>query len=166
MRALICLAMLCCFGAQAANAQWRHRRDEAPVEFGVRGGYDFGSDVGSAGAQVRVPLMRQLLVVPSADVFFGDQPGDSGPQWQLNADAVVAPDEFGGVYFGAGAAFADRDFNDDGDSEFEAGYNLLVGIDARSVFDTRARPFAEARWTGVDDYHPFRLVAGVNVPIN
>ena len=58
------------------------------------------------------------------------------------------------------------DFDGDDDSEFEAGYNLLVGINARPVFDTRARPFAEARWSGVDDYHPFRLVAGVNVPIN
>jgi hypothetical protein len=165
MRALICLIVLCCFAVQDANAQRRRHRDQAPIEFGIRGGYDFDSDVGSAGTQVRIPLMRQLLVVPSADVFFGDDEDEAGPQWQLNADAVVAPDEFGGVYFGAGAAFADRDFDFDGDTELEAGYNLLVGIAARSIFDTRARPFAEARWTGVEDEHPFRLVAGVNVPI-
>lgn len=165
MRALICLALLCCIGVQTADAQRRNRREVVPVEFGVRGGYDFESDVGSAGAQVRIPLIRQLLVVPSADVFFGEDRGEAGPQWQLNADAVVAPDEFGGVYAGAGAAFADRDYDDDGDTEMKVGYNLLVGIHARPVFDTTARPFAEARWSGVDDFQPFRLVAGVNVPI-
>ena len=47
----------------------------------------------------------------------------------------------------------------------KVGYNLLLGINARPVFDTDARPFEEARWSGVDDFQPFRLVAGVNVPI-
>ena len=34
--------------------------------------------VGSAGSQVRVPLIRQLLIVPSGDVFFADDESAAG----------------------------------------------------------------------------------------
>lgn len=141
------------------------RRDAGPVEFGVRGGYDFEEDVGTAGAQVRLPLIRGLAIVPSADVFLDDSESD----WQINLDAVVRPPSLAGLYFGGGAAFLSRDFDDldlDDDADTEVGLNLLAGIEGGRVGGTVLRPFAEGRWTSVDDYDAFRLAVGVNVPIS
>jgi hypothetical protein len=175
MRTLLCLAVLATMGAETLNAQcwgpicWdddrRHRdrgRDRAgPVAFGVRGGYDFGDDTGMAGAQLRIPIIPQLALVPSGDVFFDDSP----TEWQLNADVAARPRALGGVYGGGGAAFVNRDFAATGDNETEVGYNLFIGMDGGPALDARLRPFVEARWTAVDDYDPFRLVAGFNVPL-
>jgi hypothetical protein len=170
MRILLCLVMMVALSADLAEAQRRGRMRApdgpwrgATVEFGVRGGYDFDADVGSAGAQVRLPIVRQLLLVPSADVFFSD--GEEGTTWQLNADLIARPDELGGLYAGVGAAFLREDFNADGEQEVEAGYNLLAGIESGALLDTRLRPFAEARWSFVDELDPFRLVVGLNVPV-
>lgn len=169
-RSLVCLSMLLLLGAQSADAQRRnsrhHDRDRdrprsGAVEFGVRGGYDFEEDIGLAGAQLRIPLARQLYLIPSGDVFFDDAP----TQWQLNADAALRPDALGGVYGGVGAAFVNRDFDADGERDTEAGYNLFAGFEGGWIGGTSIRPFAEARWTEVDNYDPFRLVAGINVPV-
>lgn len=167
MRTLICLVCMLVLGADMASAQRGRGGDSrgmsAPIEFGVRGGYDFDLDTGSAGAQFRVPLVRQVMVVPSADVFFARDGGDT--DWQINGDLLVKPDELGGFYGGAGAAFLRSDFDGDSEQEVEAGYNLFVGIDGGRLFETRLRPFAEARWSSVDDLDPFRLVIGINTPI-
>ncbi len=141
------------------------RRDAGPVEFGVRGGYDFEEDVGTAGAQVRIPLVRGLAIVPSADVFFDDSPSE----WQLNLDAVVRPPSLAGLYFGVGAGFLSSDFDEsdlDEDTETEVGLNLLAGIEGGRVGGTTVRPFAEGRWTNIDNYEAFRLAVGINVPIS
>jgi hypothetical protein len=143
----------------------RDWRDGAgPVEFGIRGGYDFEEDVGTAGAQVRIPLIRGLAIVPSADVFFEDSPSD----WQINLDAVVRPPSLAGLYFGVGAGFLSRDFEDDfeEDKDTEVGLNLLAGIEGGRVGGSSLRPFAEGRWTSVEDYDAFRLAVGINVPIS
>lgn len=171
MRPLICLVLLLAVSATTADAQRRRdrhhdhgdrwHRDAGPVEFGVRGGYDFQDDVASAGTQLRIPLVRQLRLVPSGDVFFDDAP----TEWQINVDLQVQPDAFGGLYGGAGAAFVNRDFDLDADEDTEAGYNLFLGIDGGPLLDARVRPFAEARWTDVEDYSPFRLLLGINVPV-
>lgn len=141
------------------------RRDAGPIEFGIRGGYDFEDDVGLAGAQFRIPLVRQLALVPSADVFFDDSPSD----WQINADAIVKPDVLAGIYFGLGAAFLSRDFDEldlDDDSETEVGLNVVAGLDGGRIGRSVLRPFVEGRWTSVDDFDAFRLSAGINVPIS
>lgn len=174
-RSLVCLAVLLALGAHEADAQChrvaghricvRHERDHddrGPVEFGVRGGYDFEEEVGMAGAQVRVPLVSFLAVAPSFDVFFDE----SDSEWQGNADLLVRPRELSGLYGGGGAAFLRRDFDADGEEETEVGWNLLVGLDGGRIADTRLRPFAEARWSDVEDYDAFRLVAGINVPVS
>ena len=173
MRVLMCLLLLGALGVQDADAQRRghsrrgrdHSRDawsyRGPVEFGIRTGYDFDEGVGSAGAQLRIPLVAELHLSPSADVFFED----AGTEWQLNADAVARPDALGGLYLGAGAAFVNRDFNRDGDGDVEAGYNLFLGLDGGQAFHTRVKPFVEARWTDVRDHDPFRLAVGINVPV-
>ena len=169
MRALLCLILLTSLTAADLDAQRRrdrHRRswtDRAgPVEFGVRAGYDFDESAGFAGTQVRVPLIPQLSLVPSADVFFDD----SRTEWQLNADLLAKPRALGGLYGGTGVAFASRDRLFRTDDEVDVGYNLFLGIDADRVLDTRLRPFAEARWSRAgDDFDPFRLMLGFNVPI-
>jgi hypothetical protein len=172
MRILLCMAVLLLGVVDAAAAQRRvprpgdggfFGRGGPPVEFGVRGGYDFDADVGSAGAQLRIPLIRQLLIVPSGDVFFADE--GEGTDWQINADLLARPDELGGIYGGIGAAFLQTDFDLDGEQEVEAGYNLLAGIEGGSLLSTRVRPFAEARWTFVDELDPFRLVVGINTAV-
>lgn len=172
MRTVFSLIVLLLLSVELASAQRRmprpgdggfFGRGRAPVEFGVRGGYDFDADVGSAGAQVRIPLIRQLLLVPSGDVYFADD--GEGTDWQVNADLVARPDDLGGLYGGIGAAFMQTDFDADGESEVEAGYNLLAGIEAGAILRTRVRPFAEARWSFVDEADPFRLVAGINAPV-
>jgi hypothetical protein len=172
MRTLFSLAVLLLMSVDLAAGQRRisrpgdggfFGRGRAPIEFGVRGGYDFDADVGSAGAQVRIPLVRQLLVVPSGDVFFADE--GEGTEWQVNADLVARPDELGGLYGGVGAAFLRTDFDADGDQEVEAGYNLIAGMEAGSLLQTRVRPFVEARWSFVDEADPFRLVVGINTPV-
>lgn len=171
MRILVCLFLLAVLGAQSADAQRRRGRDRdhpgwwerrGPVEFGVRTGHDFAEEVGSAGAQLRLPLIRQLHLVPSGDVFLGD----AVVEWQVNADAALRPDALGGIYFGAGAAFAHGDFDSDGDEGVEIGYNLLLGMDgAGRLLGAAVRPFVEGRWTEVEDLDPFRLAVGINVPV-
>ena len=64
------------------------------------------------------------------------------------------------------AAFAHGDFDADGDEGVEIGYNLLLGLRSGGrLFDAAVRPFAEARWTEVEDLDPFRLSLGIDVPV-
>lgn len=180
-RTLVCVGLLLLGGAGRLEAQRcrsyggrvmvcerdrdRHRhnswRDRGPVEFGIRGGYDFADGQGSAGTQVRVPVIRQVAIAPSFDAFFGDE----GASWQLNFDALVRPDPLGGLYAGGGLAFLRNDF-DGGGNETKAAWNLLAGIDGYRISGSAVRPFVEGRWTGTGDFTGFRLVAGINVPVN
>ena len=169
MRTLLVLILMLCAVARSADAQRRvaPQRDRfdwtaGPVEFGVRAGHSFDEEVGSAGTQLRFPLVRQLLIVPSGDVFFGD---DALSEWQLNADLAVRPDELGGLYGGGGAAFVNHDPDGDDDNEVETGYNLFAGLDGRSMLESRVVPFVEARWTYLEDTSLFRVAAGINVPV-
>lgn len=167
MRILTTFAALTVLIAGTLSAQHWDDRDhggwgEAPIEFGIRGGYDFTESTGAAGAQIRIPIIEQLFVMPSADVFFDESP----TEWQANADVAVRPEALGGIYAGAGAAFLKRDLLVDDDDDVEVGYNLFAGIDGGSVLDTSLIPFVQARWTDVDDYDPFRLMVGFNVPLD
>jgi len=139
---------------------WGGRGD--PAQFGVRGGYDFDADVGTAGAQLRIPMAPGLTLAPSADVFFNDSP----TEWQINADLLLRPAALGGLYGGVGAAFLNRDFELEDDSETEVGLNLVLGLESGRIRNTSVRPFVEGRWTLVEDYDAFRLAAGINVPIS
>jgi hypothetical protein len=139
---------------------WGGRGD--PAQFGVRGGYDFEEDVGTAGAQLRIPLAPGLALAPSADVFFNDSP----TEWQINADLLLRPAALGGLYGGFGAAFLNRDFELEDDSDTEVGLNLILGLESGRIRNTSVRPFVEGRWTTVEDYDAFRLAAGINVPIS
>jgi hypothetical protein len=63
---------------------------------------------------------------------------------------------------GAGLALVDA--RRVGDEGTELGLNLFIGIQGPRP-RARVRPFAEARWTLVQDATPFRLAAGVNIPL-
>ena len=169
MRTFLVLLVLGCIMSESAEAQRRRTPPrhawgwtEGPVEFGVRGGHSFEDRVASAGAQLRIPLLRQLLILPSGDVFLGDE---AESEWQLNGDLAVNPDELGGLYGGLGVAFTDQDPDGDGEDEVETGYNIFAGLSGRSLFEARVEPFVEARWTYLEDFSPFRLVLGINVPV-
>jgi hypothetical protein len=74
--------------------------------------------------------------------------------WQLNGDAAIRFGQGGGLYGGAGIAFAHPD-----DSDTETGYNLFFGLSAAPPAQ-RTKGFIEFRWTFVDDTSPFRLALG------
>jgi hypothetical protein len=140
----------------------RRRHVREPVELGVRGGYDFDADAGTFGGQLRIPVAGPVALVPSLDVSLDR----AGPPWQANADVVVRPDRLAGLYAGVGAGFVHLEDPLDGDHDTEVGLNLLAGLDGGRLAGTRLRPFAEGRWTRIDDDRDaFRLVAGVSVPV-
>ena len=172
MRILICLLLFrrSARGADAQRRRHRHRdRDRAewwegrgPVEFGVRAGNDFEEDVGSAGAQLRIPLVRQLLLVPSGDVFFGDARDGVAAQRRPDGAAGAARRPLRRGRRGLRAArLRPRRRR----RRWSAGYNLVLGMGGGRLLDTRVQPFAEGRWTDMDHYQPFRLVVGIDVPV-
>jgi hypothetical protein len=131
------------------------RRDSGffggPVQAGLRAGRDFGNKAWSLGGQVAVPVGRNLELRPSGDLFF---PRDDGMGWQLNGDAAIRFGQGGGLYGGAGTAFAHPD-----DSDTANGYNLFFGLSAAPP-EQRTKGFIEFRWTFLDDTSPFRLALG------
>lgn len=152
-------------GAELAEAQRVERptREEirerfgpvaAPPRVGVRGSYDFGTRDFGIGAHGELPLTTVLRFVPSVDVFFGDD-----TVWQANADVAMSL-----LLLRAGGGLALVDSRRMGADGTEVGLNLFVGLQGPRP-RTRVRPFAEARWTLLQDGTPFRLAAGVNVAI-
>jgi opacity protein-like surface antigen len=141
----------------------RRRHMQQPVELGVRGGYDFEADGGTFGAHLRVPVAGPVSVVPSMDLSLDDD----GPAWQANADLVVRPPNLAGLYAGIGAGFVHLHDEVEDEDETEVGLNVLVGLDGGRIAETRLRPFAEGRWTRIDDERDaFRLVAGFSVAVS
>lgn len=141
----------------------RHRRAE-PVELGVRGGYDFEAEGGLFGAHLRVPVAGPVTFLPSFDVAVDE---DAAAPWQANADVVLRPARLAGLYAGLGAAFVHLEDELEDDHETEVGLNVVLGLDGGRIAETRLRPFAEGRWTRIDDDRDaFRLVAGFSVAVS
>jgi hypothetical protein len=122
-----------------------------PLQAGLRAGRDFGNKAWSLGGQLAAPVGRNLELRPSGDLFF---PRDDGMGWQLNGDAAIRFGQGGGLYGGAGIAFAHPD-----DSDTKTGYNLFFGLSAAPPAQ-RTKGFIEFRWTFVNDTSPFRLALG------
>lgn len=123
-----------------------------PIEAGPRVGRDFENHAWSVGAQVRLPVGRNLELRPSGDLFF---PKHDGMGWQANGDAAIRFGQ-GGVYAGGGIAFVHPDGGDT-----DTGYNIFFGVSTARPSDAM-RPFLEFRWTFVNDTSPFRLALGFN----
>jgi hypothetical protein len=147
------LALL--FAPAAARAQYGRSTSliQGPVSIGPRVGRDFENHAWSAGAQISVPLGRNLELRPSGDLFF---PREGSTGWQLNGDAAIHFGQGGGLYGGGGIAFAHR-----GGGDTKTGYNLFFGLSTAPPLD-RVKPFVEFRWTFVNDTSPFRLALGFN----
>lgn len=122
-----------------------------PLEAGLRVGRDFENKAWSLGGQFAAPVGSNLELRPSGDLFF---PRDDGMGWQLNGDAAIRFGQGGGLYGGAGIAFAHPD-----DSDTKTGYNLFFGLSTAPPAQ-RSKGFIEFRWTFVDDTSPFRLALG------
>jgi len=146
-----CLAFAT-LGAPGAVAQ---RGVPGPVfTAGVRGGRDFEDHAWSLGGQVGIRLQDRVEVRPSGDWFFGDR---TPFRWQLNGDATITFGPGRSIYAGGGAAFVKVIPLD----KVKTGYNGFFGLNFAPP-SARTRPFAEFRWTWVNDTSPFRAVVGVS----
>jgi hypothetical protein len=136
-----------------ASAQYRRGGGilSGPIAIGPRAGRDFENHAWSLGAQMSLPVGRNLEIRPSGDLFF-PRDGDTG--WQANGDAAFHIGQGGGLYAGGGIAFAHP-----GDGDTKTGYNLFFGLGTAAPRD-RTKPFVEFRWTFVNDTSPFRLALG------
>jgi hypothetical protein len=160
---LVMLGMLAAAGAaDAQRAEGQEREGErqrrgfaVSPTIGVRGSYDFDTRDFGVGAQAQIPLTLVLRFVPSADVFFGDE-----TTWQANADVALSL-----LLLRAGGGVALVDGARVGADGTEVGLNLFLGLQGLGRGALGLRPYAEARWTLLQDATPFRLAAGVNVPI-
>lgn len=133
----------------------------AVPEIGLRGGYDFKTDAGSVGIDMKLPAGRRgfLALAPSWDLFF-DNPGND---WQGNIDAELrAPRS--GLYAGGGAAFIHHEFDPLVGRETKPGWNLFAGLEPPAALPIR--PFVETRWTfRGEHYSAFRLVGGLRLQV-
>lgn len=132
--------------ATAAAAQGR-------PHFGPRLSYHLDYEAVGLGAQLGLPIARNLEFYPSGDVFFRD--GDS--RWSLNADLKyrIAATSMPWFYAGTGLNVAQRGGDN---SSSSAGLNLFMGIESRTG---RVHPFVEFRYTA-NDGSAAQLAAGLN----
>ena len=148
------------------SAQRRHGRkggyrsgSPGNIGLGIRTGYDYNADAWSLGGQIILPLGGRrggIQIIPSGDIFFIT---DNNHDWQLNLDAALKLPLF---HIGAGIAYLNRDFSGNNEDDTKSGTNLFIGISPPGrrlpVF-----PFAEARWTFVEDERLFRIAVGINI---
>jgi hypothetical protein len=124
------------------------------LHLGPRISYQFDAEDIGLGAQLGVPVARQLEFYPSFDIFFVDP----GSLWQFNADLKY---RFGGqgldwLYAGAGLNLLHASAG--GASNTDAGLNLFGGIES---LKGTVHPFAELRLT-VGDGSTGMIAGGLN----
>lgn len=124
------------------------------MHLGPRVSYQFDLEEFGIGAQLSVPLARQLEFYPSFDYFFVEP----GSFWHLNADLKyrIATRDINWLYLGGGLNVARRSVNDNDNTG--AGINAFVGAESRAG---RVHPFAEFRFTS-NDGSTAQLSAGLN----
>jgi hypothetical protein len=142
--------------SREAEAQRRGRRRGLagvvdPPELGVRAGYDFKVDHFSLGGQLHIPG-RDFGLLLSGDSYI--QPGTN--PYQLNADLVLQPRRLRPLYAGGGVGYYHAGTGD-------VGPNIVVGLEPQRRRGSAIRPYAEGRWTFLDNATPFRFVFGVNL---
>lgn len=148
LRVAVLIAILAAGTTIAAEAQ------TSRAHLGPRISYHFDAEEVGLGAQLGLPVARQLEFYPSFDVFFVDP----GSLWALNADLKY---RFGGegwdwLYTGGGLNITNTSFN--GDDETDAGLNLLLGVESLRGW---VHPFAEGRLI-IGDETAFQLSGGLN----
>ena len=115
--------------------------------------YDFDVEEFGVGAQLSVPVARQLEFYPSFDYFFVNP----GSLTQLNVDLKYrVPADFNWLYVGAGLNVSRRSFRDEGHTD--TGLNLFGGYES---LRGRVHPFLELRIVAGDGSR-VQLAGGLN----
>ena len=130
----------------------RGGRGAAPAgpEIGGHGGYNFDADVAFAGAQLAIPVSKQVDFYPSFDYYFLDQ-----ATWSLNLDARLRPQVANrNGYLGGGINLTHT-------TDTQTNVNLFGGVEGRRG---GIRPFAEARLI-FGNGTSFQIQGGVNFPL-
>lgn len=124
------------------------------MHLGPRIGYNFDAEALVLGAQLSVPVARQLEFYPSID--FHDV--DVGSLYSINIDLKYRAPLRGSdwLYVGTGLGILTRSVNDADHSD--AGLNLFLGAESRTG---RVHPFAEGRATLADGSQVL-LMGGLN----
>ncbi len=166
---LICLTLLA--GPASTSGQERpdasDERPQAPwpaIQAGMRVGYDDGSNATVAGAQIRIPVLRNgwVELMPSADITFLT----GLKEYQLQGDIVVLPSGArGGPYVAAGPMARSSIF-DGPEREIRYGASLALGFMSRGSGDVPIGTQLEIRWSFIDaPFSPRTLMFGVNLPL-
>jgi hypothetical protein len=123
-------------------------------EGGLRAGYDWALSRATVGAQLRLPVLPGLALVPSADYVLGAR----APAWQMGLDAAIRLGGFAGLYGGAGLGVAHRPPG----SGAHTGLDAFAGFAPPGLQQRFLRPYLEARWLLDANRSPFHLVLGIN----
>lgn len=136
------------------------------AQAGLRFGYDQSARGEVAGAQLRIPVLRngRVELVPNADVTFLSRLKEYG----VNVDAVyVTGGARGGLYLGGGVAFRNSVFGPDpqGARETDTGFGIVLGAKAGGPSGIGTQ--LEFRWIFLPDrdYEPRAITVGLNVPL-
>ena len=111
----------------------RSGRGAAPAgpEIGGHVGYNFDAEVAFAGAQLAIPVAKQVDFYPSFDWYFTD-----ATTWSLNFDARLRPQVANrNGYLGGGINLTHQ-------TDTQTNVNLFAGVEGRRG---NLRPYAEAR---------------------
>ena len=155
------LMLLMVGGLDAQRGRTRGGDPTQPLAIGARAGFDLDDRNWSVGGQARLmlPFLPAIEWMPSGDVFFLD----GQKEWQINLDVAIQLLPF--AYGGGGLAIARDSLPTSAGPSTETGYNVFFGFNAPAL-RLPVMPFAEARWTMINRLvHPFRIVAGLNVPL-
>jgi hypothetical protein len=125
-----------------------------PIGWNVFGGWATEADglVLGAGAHFGV---GPIEANPNAEMIFIDH----GNMFTLNADAhwTVLPAAVANVFVGGGVGMVILD-PEQGDSDTDAGINLIVGATLNAV---RFNPFGKLKWVVIDGGDPFIIEFGI-----
>jgi hypothetical protein len=128
------------------------------LHVGPRLSYQFDLKKLGIGAQLSVPLVRNLEFYPSFDYFFVS----NGSFWNLNADLKyrIPSESVHWLYLGAGLNIARS--GSSGVHDTRAGVNLFAGAESLKGW---VHPFAEFRFTA-NHGSTGQLAAGLNFTLN
>ena len=149
----IMLAGFIIASASAAGAQATGR----PTSVGPRITYNFDFEEVAIGGHALIPLANNLDFYPSLDIFLPD----NGSLLGINLDLRLhpMPRDAAMFYIGGGLNLARAAFR--GESNTEAGVNLLGGLEGRTGV---IRPFGELRLI-IGDGSQVALAGGLNITI-
>lgn len=138
----------------------------APVEVGVRAGYDYNSTGYLLGGQIHVPVLPSGMfeIMPSGDVTFLK----GLKEYQFSVDALfVSGGRSGGFYVGGGLGVRNSIYDHAPDRETKTTPTIVVGVRTAQIPEIHLVPQLEVRWIFLPDVKvdPRVLTFGVNIPL-